>query len=455
MDSNSQAMIAKQGIIDVNNLSYNLKPDLSVTTSRTTTTQFFQQQTFPENGTMVVILNTGAAFVYGPNSTLTFDLQVVGTPPAANPSEEWGCYFPPPGSAANIFGRITIMSRSGVVLERIDSINLLTAIKLSYEHDESYIRTTGSIMGQQAFNSGGVLPLSNGHELPVRPFKNGENNIQRFVIPMSMISGLFSYENLLPSALMSGLRIEISLVPANQALTRVEAPVQVDGVVQVANNWTYTYAVNNPRIQCDSYMLTDSIMRTLNEAAASSGLEVVFPTYFTTIQTRTGNNLNMESRRACSRALSAFYTEQTPIAGNAYKTKVSTLNSKPITNLLGPTSVQFRAGSLYFPNSAIQSDNPVVAAAENYQMALENFNKYNTNLSSNLSFTDYLNTFYVLATTLERSTTLDLTGIPLSNSRVLALNAVFADAPAADNAFLFLEYVTLARVFISNCTVEV
>jgi len=201
-------------------------------------------------------------------------------------------------------------------------------------------------------------------------------------------------------------------------------------------------------------MLTDSIMRTLNEAAASSGLEVVFPTYFTTIQTRTGNNLNMESRRACSRALSAFYTEQEPLGGD-FKTKVSTLNSKPITNLLGPVSVQFRAGSLYFPNSAIQSENPIVAAAENYQMALENFNKYNTNLSSNLSFTDYLTKFYVLATTLERSTTLDLTGIPLSNSRVLALNAVFKDAPAADNAFLFLEYVTLARVFISNCTVEV
>jgi hypothetical protein len=427
MDPNSQAMIAKQGIIDVNNLSYNLKPDLSVTTSRTTTTQFFQNTEYAENATMVCILNTGASFVYGPNSTITFDITVAR---ATGSGTEPGCYFPEPGSAANIFSRITIMSRSGVVLERIDSVNVLSAIKFKYEHDLSYQNSVGSLMGFGDINS---------------PFLATGRPTQRFVIPMSQISGLFAYQNLLPSALMSGLRIEIALAPALQAFSLRDYSGATPG-------WTYKYSVINPRIQCDAYMLTDSVMRTLNEAAASSGLEVVFPTYFTTIQSRSTTLLNMESRRACSRALSAFYMEQIPV--NAWLTTQSTVASTKIDEH-GPTSVQFRAGSLYFPNTAIAGSTPSVAAPENFQMALQCFNKYNTGISSSVKYVDYTtNGSLILGTTLERSTALDLTGIPLSNSRVLALNATFVDATQV-TCYLFLEYVTLARVFISNCTVEV
>jgi hypothetical protein len=431
MDPNSQAMIAKQGIIDVNNLSYNLKPDLSVTTSRTTTTQFFQNNEYAENATMVCILNTGASFIYGPNTTIAFD--ILTTLLAGGAGDNNGIYFPSPGSAANIFSRITIMSRSGVVLERIDSVNILSAIKTKYEHDKTWVESIGSLMGYD----NKLTPFIPG-ALPVRAQ-------QRFVIPMSQISGLFSYENLLPSALMSGLRIEIALAPANQAFTKVTG---------TDASRRYGYSVIQPRIQCDAYMLTDSIMRSLNEAAASSGLEVVFPTYFTTIQSRNTTLLNMESRRACSRALSAFYLEQTPLGNNFITGDTSTMSSKSIT-AGGPVSVQFRAGSLYFPNTAVAGTTADLCGPENFQMALQCFNKYNTTISASVTYYDYYDGgSLILGSTLERSTALDLTGIPLSNSRVLALNATFANANPT-TGYLFLQYVTLARVFISNCTVEV
>ena len=430
MDPNSQAMIAKQGIIDVNNLSYNLKPDLSVTTSRTTTTQFFQNNDYAEQSTMVCILNTGASFVYGPNTTIAFDIL---TTALAGTGDNNGIHFPAPGSAANIFSRITIMSRSGVVLERIDSVNFLAAIKAKYEHDVSWELSMGSLMGYNNINT----PFIPGGPAPV-------GAQQRFVIPMSQISGLFAYENLLPSALMSGLRIEIQLAPAYQAFTKVAG---------TAASYNYGYSVIQPRIQCDAYMLTDSIMRSLNEAAASSGLEVVFPTYFTTIQSRNSTLLNMESRRACSRALSAFYLEQTPISAFLTGTR-STVASNSI-NAGGPVSVQFRAGSLYFPNTAIAATTPALCGPENFQMALQCFNKFNTTISASVTYPEYsFGGSLILGTTLERSTALDLTGIPLSNSRVLALNATFATADPT-TCYLFLQYVTLARVFISNCTVEV
>ena len=435
MDPNSQAMIAKQGIIDVNNLSYNLKPDLSVTTSRTTTTQFFQNNDYASNSTMVCILNTGASFIYGPNTTIAFDINT--TLLAGGAGANNGIYFPSPGSAANIFSRITIMSRSGVVLERIDSVNLLSAIKTKYEHDKTWEESIGSLMGYNNTTTP-FIPLGGG----VDPAVNAK---QRFVIPMSQISGLFSYENLLPSALMSGLRIEIALAPAYQAFTKI---------ADTGVSRKYDYSVIQPRIQCDAYMLTDSIMRSLNESAASSGLEVVFPTYFTTIQSRNTTLLNMESRRACSRALSAFYLEQDPIVDFLTGVGASTMASKHI-NDGGPVSVQFRAGSLYFPNMAIAASTPELCGPENFQMALQCFNKYNTTISANVTYYDYYGGgSLVLGSTLERSTALDLTGIPLSNSRVLALNATFANAEPT-TGYLFLQYVTLARVFISNCTVEV
>lgn len=424
-ESNMQADMAKQGIIDINNLNYSLKPDLSVTTSRTTTTQFFQNQSYAENSTMVCILNTGSSFIYGPNSTLTLDVKILN--PSATPGP--GVKLQAPGSAASLIQRITIMTRSGVVLERIDGSHVLSAIKANFEHTNEWYNSVGQLMGID----GGKY---NGEILAV-------NETYRFQIPMSILSGLFQYENLLPSALMSGLRIELTLNPGSQCLMAADTTVGP----------TYQYQIFTPKIMCDSYMLTDSITRALNESAASSGLEIVFKTYFTTVGSRSNTNvINVESRRACSRAMSAFYIE--------FPTRSTVLSTNPLSTdtisaSVGPVQTQWRAGSLYFPNSAISGTAPQVSA-DNYQMALQTFSKYASPINARLDFQTFRTSFNIMSTTFERSTALDLAGIPLSNSRVLALNATFADTPlTARTSYLFLEYITLARVFISNCTVEV
>ncbi len=438
-ENNMQADMAKQGIIDINNLNYSLKPDLSVTTSRTTTTQFFQNQSYAENSTMVCILNTGSSFIYGPNSTLSLDVKIlnVGTAGVIN-----GVKLLAPGSAASLIQRITIMTRSGVVLERIDGSHVLSAIKVNFEHGKDWFNTVGQLMGADSGEY--VNGVFNYNVLSV-------GSTYRFQIPMSILSGLFQYENLLPSALMSGLRIELTLNPASQCLMAADTTAGTD----------YQYQIFTPRIMCDSYMLTDSITRALNESAASSGLEIVFKTYFTTVGSRSNTNvINVESRRACSRAMSAFYIELTP---RSSVLATNPLNTDFITANVGPVQTQWRAGSLYFPNSAITGTPPQVSA-ENFQMALQTFNKYASPINSRLDFGQFrgivfgttTEAFNIMSTTFERSSVLDLAGIPLSNSRVLALNATFADsATTAKTSYLFLEYITLARVFISNCTVEV
>jgi hypothetical protein len=88
-------------------------------------------------------------------------------------------------------------------------------------------------------------------------------------------------------------------------------------------------------------------------------------------------------------------------------------------------------------------------------MALEAYNMYNK-ANSSCALVDAYKTNSVIAVSLERSSMLELSGIPLSNSRTLCLNATFTDtSPPNFNSYLFLEYASLARVFISNATVEV
>lgn len=414
----SEDGMAKMGLINVNNLQYNLKPDLSVCVSNTSTSQFFQNQSYAAGSTMVCILNTGSSFVYGPNSSLVWDVKnVTGSGNFNFGAAECG------GTSANLISRVTIMSRSGVVLERIDGSNVLSAIKVIYNRSLGW----NTSIGQAAGIGRGI----------------GAGATARFVVPMSLLSGLFAYENLLPSALMSGLRIEFVLAPPVQALLS-------------ATN-TSTYEISSCRIETDAYQLTDMILRQLNETAASSGLEVVFKTVFNTVATRTTNSINLESRRSCSRALCAFYRE-TAVRDNLTSEPMGTLD---VTSTQGLISGQFRAGSLYFPNSVISGSTPDVCAPEAYFQTLKGMNRYNRidATSPASSFESYVGSTSkkganLFAVSLERSTTLELAGIPLSNSRTLALNATFI-GDTGHNVNFFLEYATLARVFISNCTVEV
>ena len=126
------------------------------------------------------------------------------------------------------------------------------------------------------------------------------------------------------------------------------------------------------------------------------------------------------------------------------------------TRAFNATSFQARVGSLYFPNSQITGPSEMQAAADCYFLALKSFGQYNNNIPSHLSssYASYVADTSVLAVGLERSNVLDLSGIPLSNSRTLAFNITFSDT-THNNGTLFLEYLTVARVFLSNSTVEV
>lgn len=418
-----QKSIAEAGLIGINSLQYRLPPDLSVVISRTNTSNFFQQDAYTPGSTAVCILNTGSAYVWGPGTYLTFTFQNLTTNQAGDTgsSVTFGV-----GSAVNVIRRITIYSRSGDVLERIQNVNALSQILGRYQHSDSWVGSVGANMG---YNTGSIAGQAR----------------TRYVIPMSEISGLFRYESLLPAALCSGLRIELELAPSVEAL-KAAAATDIPG-----------YAISDIHVQCDSYQLTDLVQRQLNQMASTSGLEVVYSTFFDTQSSRATSTLNLESRKAVSRALGAVFKERAPKAATG-AANVDAFAATTIDSNTGPTDVQFRLGSLYFPNSALRQTSPLLNTAETYQMAMRFLSnkKQSPHGGCSVSPADFVATENVLAVDLERSSTLQLSGVPISNSRCLALNAAFRDTPATATLIDFwLNYVTLARVFLSNSVIEV
>ena len=417
---------AKLGLLAVNKLNYSLPSDLCVCVSRTHTSQFFQQREHSPGSTAVCVLNTGAAYIDGRRSFLVVDVMNSSTGNASFGALEPNGSQVSSGSAANMFQRLTIMSRSGSVLERIDDLAKLCHIKQEYLYDNQY---SESVMQAAGWNQESLWVTG---------------SVKRFVIPMSLMSGLFEYDRLLPASLMSGLRIEIQLANSSDAL------------VGVTDGDTLAYEIKNMRLEVESYLLTDLVLRSLNTMASSSGLEVVINTVSTTLGSRNTSSVNMECRKAVSRSLCVVYCERP--SKTAGKSKTDALASAALTPTEGPLDVSWQLGSQYFPNTSIRGSTPLIVAPEAYVHMLQTFRRYHAdNYRSKCTLKNYIfRGSCCLGTSLERSEVLSLAGQPLSNSRVLALNATFANTPTGNlNVSMFLWYVSLIRVFNSNQVVEI
>ena len=147
---------------------------------------------------------------------------------------------------------------------------------------------------------------------------------------------------------------------------------------------------------------------------------------------------------------------------------------------------QWQLGSLYFPQQPVRAPNTDVGrkqvALSAYAHLLESCDKYHD--GSRPMYTSFYNTYaqphdyntsttlskiqskgtytfdaHTIGVTLERSTMFNLAGVPVNNSRVLALHANLqgtcseTDTPVRQ-VDVFLKYVKLARVFLNNVEVE-
>lgn len=312
---------------------------------------------------------------------------------------------------------------------------------------------------------------------------------------MRFISGLFDFDQLLPAALMSGLRIEIQLAQYKHVVQSSNATqVAVEGDEMFRS---CTMRITNLRIVADSVKLTDSISRVLNERAANNGLEIPFRTWHTShfISPTEKSDYNIEVRKAVSRAFGALAFVRPVYAEDDEKSPIFDPN-ETISFLF--KEWQYRAGNLYFPHQrmrrreSINYINPTVdiditelsnpihcGALETYYHFQRMFGKNKTHFNENDFPIEFYRTadsggiavpdpwldetnsneirscrnYCILPVDLERSTTTDLSGIPMNNSRVLALDFTTCTAVQA-HVSIHMQYLKVARVFMDNTEVE-
>jgi hypothetical protein len=494
-EGSSGDLSKRQGLIAVNDLTYVLEPDLSVASNKTHKKHFFQSNEYNAGQQAICILNSGADYIDTRRSWLQFDISLS--------VQDALCtgLFGHHGSALNLIRDITISTRSGDELCRITDLNLLSNMLLPVTYDTEWFKNQGRLMGYGGCVSGNGDPDDEALQ-NIRGSYLGT----RLSIPMYCLCPLFSYGRLMPAMLMSGLRIEITWEQSEKAFNQMVTATGARVAVPFR-----PYTIKNPQFVLSSVQLSDSIQRALNELSATNGLEIVYVDYEKTVLNN-GTDLgsfNCEVRKSCSRALKAFARVRTLGAGGAEHYLRDSFCAEATFPFL---SYQWQLGSLYFPQQKVEGITPLTCANEAYNHVLESCDKYHGSgrqpfltyqgdgrnkrgesetflydqgaLAFGLDYSEnfiamknpmcvlgrkgsFANDQHMISVTLERSTMFNLAGVPVNNSRVLALRGTITgltgDFNTEGNAVngapvrqldIYLKYVKLARVFLNNVEVE-
>lgn len=209
---------ARMGMIQVNDLVYKLETDLSVAINRTHKTQYFQNQSYTNAQTTLAIVNSGADYIDPRRSFFSFDFIAPQTLLAAFQGNAdyanafISFYFGKNGSVLNLIDSVVVSSRSGDELSRVNDFGVLNAIMIPEIFGVEWRDSIGQEMGIGSFVGGFNDSTYVNPALPVNSSplsKASEQQRRRFVVPLYLLSPIFNYGRLLPSMLMSGLRIEI------------------------------------------------------------------------------------------------------------------------------------------------------------------------------------------------------------------------------------------------------
>jgi hypothetical protein len=491
------------GLMSVNDLNYILPPDLSVSVNRTHTNHYFQQTDYTNNQRAICILNSGAHYGDMRLSSLEFGVQLTQTSVGTN---DVVGYFGRNGSALNLIDTITISSRSGDEVVRLNQADLLHYAINPFKMNSDYQRT---VAGAAGYNGVVFSPQHN-------------HSTTFFSIPLSALSELFGYGRLLPPMLLSGLRLsftwtdpEKAFVHTNKIATTGALPADLADAFEDSIT---SYKIINPYLSMYAVQLTDGVQRALNEMSAVNGLEIVYcdwePTQASYEKMDGTRTVQLEVRKAASRALKAFAITRNTYAINAID------HDSYASEQWAYKRWQWQLGSLYFPQQPIVSSTEgsgtteqkvANSIPESYKHSLIAFgaykghstgatacvplrstddvlqNNYETLVytsnsspyaqaansfigviagglaNSNGKYGTYANGLSVLGVLLERSDLFNLSGVPINNSRVLSArieyeNGTIGVAPdprvTGRTLTVFLKYVRLARVFLNNVEVE-
>jgi len=419
------------GDLMLNQLIYEMPKALSLRTSKTHVSQYPQQSTYTvsRDTVMVWTWNTGNSYIDCANSYLKFRLKATGTAAVTPPT------FGTSGSGAlNLINSCRIRSKSGVELSRTENLNMYNTFRIASEKSQQWINTIGSAFYVNATTS---------------PFNSANTLFTDVTIPLSEISSFFrplKSGQLLPAQLASGLNIELSLESVSKSFKDPSAFFGAGSSLLLTDIHMSLSTVN----------LSDETSKILNLESSQSGLEFVYPRVFSyqNIFPAGSTNINIQLQKSVSQAVRV----STILSNNANAT--NGLVDSFVSESWKVKNWQYRLGSSYFPNQpVIESTTSSLPGVQSYMLGLASYDKMTSPFSeSSVTLQKFGTSNGSISTSLERDSSLAISGQSINNSRVLeALIERDASADTTDKLQVdcFLTYIAVAKAYIDNVSVSI
>ena len=414
-----------ESLLQVNQLSYRLPPQISIASKCTHVINYPQQASYNNGQTMIFDCQTGSQFVDPASSYLRLVVK-----PSADNTHGFGS-----GSVANIFSRVVVRTATGKELSRVEDARLIMKMLDVYNNSNDWRSTTGA---SQGYSPETQVVATYCDAIPTAG--------RLFVLPIQTLMPCMSPHGakLVPPNIMSGLRIELTLASANDAFCSVNQ----GSVASLAS-----YIVDGAELHLKVHELADAFQRKIQEMS-QSGLNYLYKEHFHNIVSPGANtNINFDIKKACSKALTARIL----VRSSAITAGRDTLASA-VYNF---TTLQSHIGSDYFPNQKLQVDGTpdINNVNESYYYALyaqdklEKWNPSSVNPRQYLGAADY-KTFNngIISFNFNKSNISDLAGYTTSNSRALLVDLQQASAEDV-RLDCYLTFLRLAKVYQSNCVV--
>jgi hypothetical protein len=420
-----------ESLLEVNQVSYRLPPQISITSKCTHVINYSQQSIYSNTAKTVIFdVQTGSQFVDPACSYLRMIVK---------PGTTGFCFGS--GSACNLIQRVVVRTANGKELSRVEDANLLIKMMDVFNNSKDWRNTTGKSQGYsdpsdiKANVYGDLVPTTG----------------KLFIIPVQTFMPCMSPHGakLVPPNIMSGLRIEITLADPQDAFCRVN---QATGLVNLG-----AYTVEQCELHLKTYELADAFARKIAEMS-QSGLNYLYKEHFHNIVSAgTNTNINFDIKKACSKALTARVMPRLsniPAGRDAVASLPYTVNK-----------LQSHIGETYWPNQPLQLDGTPTAdnVNEHYYYALYAQNKLENWNPTGVSPKEFLgrtvdgtaNDVYssgIVAWSFNKSNVSDLSGYTTSNSRALLVDL---QRDGADNVRLdvYLTFLRLAKAYLSNTIV--
>lgn len=415
----------------VNNLVYENPDALSLAVSRSSSRLFFQRSTYNPGETAIIDFNSGTDFVDPENSYLAISLGITASADTAT------CSFGS-GSAMNLIRQVTLRSRSGVEIDRVERANVWSLYETQYRNPSAWFSSVGAAMegfGQASAAMTRVGPIVGGGGVPAV-------TTYRFLLPLKRLAPFFKpikRSQKVPPQLMSGLHMEIIWEAFDTAL------VQGAGAGSITS-----YTINNLSLVCDVISMTDDVQKTINQQSAEAGLEYAYPRVYTNpVMPGSSSSISAQVRKAVSQANYAW-------AVSLDSSKYNQIGQDSFAAVAWDTTrYQWRLGALYFPLQPL--DVTLNDGVESLKQALEVYDKNKLSFSPpNVTLAQYLAGKGIIAVAMEKDAELDSSGLPVNNSRVLELNATFTGTVGGTREVLiFLDYNAVSRSYVDNTSVNI